>query len=45
MTIRFFSLDVFKLGVRWKLLQNAAADVVPFCTLGVHPRARANHVS
>ena len=45
MTIRFFSLDAFKLRVRWKLLENAAADVVPFCTLRVHPGARTDHVS
>ena len=44
MTVRLLPLDSFKFRVMGKLLEDAAADVVTLCTLGVHPGAGTDHV-
>ena len=45
MTIRLLSLDAFEFSVGWKLLEDAAADVVALCALRVHPGPGADHVA
>ena len=44
-TVGLLARAPLKLCVQWKLLENAAADVVTVCAFRVHPGARADHVT